>query len=190
MLEALDSARYVRFVRRFGTMLRSRTGTRTPAARAVIPELVGRRYRSLRKAASRLDGDAEPDAYHRTRIAGKRFRYALEFVADVYPGATSRVVRRTVALQDLLGAYQDGFVATDRLRRVAAERGDELGPSTVFAMGETAERYRREMEEARERVPQALGRLRGKTWKQLRSRMEAERPAAPAASAPAAAEPG
>jgi triphosphatase len=189
MLEAFDSARYARFVRRFGTMLRSRTGTRTPDARAVIPELVGRRYRALRKAARRLEGDAEPDDYHRTRIAGKRFRYALEFVADVYPGATSRVVRSTVVLQDLLGAYQDGFVATDRLRGLAAERGDELGPSTVFAMGETAERYRREMEEARERVPPAITRLRGKAWKRLRSRMEDERPAAPAA-APPTAEPG
>src|SRR5262249_25653201 len=76
MLEALDSARYARFVRRFGTMLRSRTGTRPPAARAVIPDLVGRRYRALRKAARRLDGEAVPDDYHRTRIAGKRFRYA------------------------------------------------------------------------------------------------------------------
>jgi CHAD domain-containing protein len=179
MLQALDSARYARFVRRFGTMLRSRTGTRTPAARAAVPELVGRRYRALRKAARRLDGGAEPADYHRTRIAGKRFRYALEFVADVYPGATARVVRRTVALQDLLGAYQDGQVATERLRRLAAERGAELGPSTVFAMGEIAERYRREMEEVRRRVRPTLSRLGGKTWKRLRNRMEAERPAAP-----------
>jgi CHAD domain-containing protein len=180
MLQALDSARYARFVRRFGTMLRSRTGTRTPAARASIPELVGRRYYGLRKAARRLGDGAEPTDYHRTRIAGKRFRYALEFVADVYPGATARVVRRTVALQDLLGAYQDGQVATERLRRLAAERGTELGPTTVFAMGEIAERYRREMQQARRRVPPTLSRLGGKAWKRLRNRMEAEHPATPA----------
>jgi hypothetical protein len=91
----------------------------------------------------------------------------------------SRVIRRTVALQDLLGAYQDGAVATDRLRRLAAERGAELGPGTVFAMGEIAERYRQEMEEARRRVPPTLKRARGKAWKRLRRRMDAERPAAP-----------
>jgi CHAD domain-containing protein len=178
MLQALDSSRYTRFVRRFATMLRSRTGTRTPAARAAVPDLVERRYRSLRKAARRLDGAPEPDDYHRARIAGKRFRYALEFVADVYPGAMGHVVRRTVALQDLLGAYQDGHVATERLRGLAADRGAELGPSTVFAMGEIAERYHREMEEQRWRVPPTLARLRGKAWKRLRTRMESERPAA------------
>jgi CHAD domain-containing protein len=180
MLQALDSPRYERFVRRFGTMLRSRTGTRTPPARAAVPKLVGRRYRALRKAARRLDGGAEPADYHRTRIAGKRFRYALEFVADVYPRATARVVRRTVALQDELGAYQDGQVATERLRRLAAERGAELGPSTVFAMGEIAERYRQDMEEARRRVTPTLARLQGKAWKRLRARMDAGHPAAPA----------
>jgi CHAD domain-containing protein len=178
MLQALDSSRYSRFVRRFATMLRSRTGTRTPAARAAVPDLVERRYRSLRKAARRLEDGASPEDYHRARIAGKRFRYALEFIADVYPGATGRVVRRTVALQDLLGAYQDGHVATERLRGLAAQRGVELGPSTVFAMGEIAERYRREMEEERRRIPPTLARLRGKAWKRLRTRMEAERPSA------------
>jgi CHAD domain-containing protein len=179
MLQALDSSRYSRFVRRFATMLRSRTGSRTPAARATVPDLVERRYASLRKAARRLENGAKPEDYHRARIAGKRFRYALEFVADVYPGSTARVVRRTVALQDLLGAYQDGHVATERLRGLAAERGMELGPRTVFAMGEIAERYRREMEEVRLRVPPTLARLRGKAWRRLRTRMEAERPAAP-----------
>jgi CHAD domain-containing protein len=181
MLQALDSSRYSRFVRRFASMLRSRAGSRTPAARDAVPDLVERRYGSLRKAARRLENRAKPEDYHRARIAGKRFRYALEFVADVYPGSTARVVRRTVALQDLLGAYQDGHVATERLRGLAAERGMELGPSTVFAMGEIAERYRPEMEEVRLRVPPTLARLRGKAWRRLRTRMEAERPAAPTA---------
>jgi hypothetical protein len=45
-------------------------------------------------------------------------------------------------------------------------------------MGEIAERYRREMEEERRRVPPTLARLRGKAWKRLRTRMESERPAA------------
>ena len=85
----------------------------------------------------------------------------------------------TTTEQDLLGAYQDGHVATDRLRGLAAERGVELGPNTVFAMGEIAERYRREMEEVRRGVPPTLAGLRGKAWKRLRTRMETERPAGP-----------
>lgn len=189
MLEALDSPRYERFVRRFGTMLRSRTGTRTPSALAVAPDLVEQRRRALRKARRRIGADAEPDAYHRLRIAGKRFRYALEFVSDVYPGETKRLVTRTVALQDVLGTYQDADVAIARLRQLARERGAILGPATVFAMGEIAERYRSQMKRSRARVAPTYERLRGKPWKRLRKRMEETRPPARVAPAPLAPPP-
>jgi triphosphatase len=181
MLDVLDSPRYDRLVRRFGAMLRSRSGTRTAPALAVAPDLVERRRRALRKAWRRIGDDAEPGAYHRLRIAGKRFRYALEFLSDVYPGETKRIVTRTVSLQDLLGAYQDADVAIGRLRQLAEERGAELGPATVFAMGEIAERYRLQMEESRGQVAATYERLRGKAWKRLRERMEATRPATPLA---------
>jgi triphosphatase len=176
MLEALDSPRYERFVRRFGAMLRSRAGTRTPSALAVAPDLVERRRRALRKAWRPIGDDAQPSAYHRLRIAGKRFRYALEFVSDVYPGETKRVVTRTVALQDVLGAYQDADVAIGRLRQLAEDRGAVLGPATVFAMGEIAELYRARMDESRGQAAAAYKRLGGKAWKRLRKRMEATRP--------------
>jgi CHAD domain-containing protein len=176
MLQALDSARYERFVRRFGSLLRTRSGARTPPALAAAPALVERRHRALRKAARRTGPGAEPAAYHRMRIAGKRFRYALEFVAGVYPGATQRLVRRTVALQDLLGAYQDGDVAIERLRRLAGERGAELGPATVFAMGEVAERYRHAMADSRSRVEATFARLEGKPWKRFRRHLAASAP--------------
>ena len=175
MLEALDSPRYERCVRRLGTLLRTRTGARTPSALVAAPELVERRHRALRKAARRIGPDAEPEVYHRLRIVGKRFRYALEFLADVYPGATKPLVRRTTSLQDLLGGYQDADVAIGRLRRLADERGTELGPATVFAMGEIAERYRSGMDDLRGRAAPAVARLQGKRWKELRKRLEADR---------------
>jgi triphosphatase len=168
MLEALDSQRYERLVRRFGAMVRSRSGTRTPPARAVAPELIERRHRGLRKAMRRVEAENEPEAYHRMRIAGKRFRYALEFLADVYPGQTKPLVRRTVALQDLLGAFQDGHVAIERLRSLAAEQGTELGPETVFLMGEVAERHRAAIADIPRRIAPAYERLDGKTWKRFR----------------------
>ena len=183
MLEALDSPRYQRFIRRFGAMLRARSGTRTGPARAVAPDLVRRRHRALRKAMRRVDSEGEPETYHRLRIAGKRFRYALEFLSDVYPGETARLVRRTVALQDLLGDYQDAHVAIARLRVLAAERGGALGPEAVFAMGEVAERYRSGMEEIRGRVARVHSRLDGKAWKRFRKHMDAERPPPPVAPA-------
>jgi CHAD domain-containing protein len=176
-LEALDSTRYARFVRRFGSMLRSRSGTRSAAALAVAPDLVEQRHAALAKAMKRIDADAPASAYHRLRIACKRFRYALEFLGDVYPDAASRLVKRTVALQDVLGAYQDGDVAIARLRDLATARSDELGPETIFAMGEIAERYRSSMAEARGRVARTYKPLGGKPWKQFRKQMEAARPA-------------
>ena len=176
MLQALDSARYERFVRRFGSMLRSRTGARTPAGLAAAPDLVERRHRALRKAMKRIDENAEPAAYHRLRIASKRFRYALEFLSDLYPGETKPIVNRTVELQDLLGEYQDADVAIARLRELAAARGAELGPEAVFAMGEIAERYRARMDATRDQVPSTHARLTGRVWKQLLEQLEAARP--------------
>jgi CHAD domain-containing protein len=173
MLQALDSPRYERFVRRFGAMLRSRSGTRTSPARAVAPELVARRHRALRKAMKHAAAEPDPSTYHRLRIVAKRFRYALEFLSDIYPGETARLVRRTVAFQDLLGDYQDANVATARLRALSSEHADELGPETVFAMGELAARNRWAMEGLDRRVAATYAKLDGKAWKRLRKQMNA-----------------
>jgi CHAD domain-containing protein len=183
MLKELDSARYDRFVRRFGAMLRTRTGSRTPAARAVAPDLIEGRHRGLRKARKRIGDGTNPEAYHRLRIVGKRFRYALEFLSDVYPGETKPLIRRTVELQDLLGDYQDGQVAIDRLRELATHRAEDLGPEAVFAMGEVAQRYRGGMADIGERTERAYARVSGKQWKGLRKTLEGARPDAPAPAA-------
>src|SRR5262249_19378386 len=159
MLSAFDSPQYARFVRRFGTLLRTRSGVRTPAALALAPDLVERRQASMRKAARKIGPGCLPSAYHRLRIASNRFRYALGFLADLSPGATEAVVKRTVALQDLLGEHQDADVGALRLRRLAAERGAELGPQTVFAMGEIAERYQHAMAGLQRRAPAAFARV-------------------------------
>jgi CHAD domain-containing protein len=83
-----------------------------------------------------------------------------------------------VALQDILGLNQDADVAIARLRDLARERGRELGPEPVFAMGEIAERYRREMQKLQARFPAAYARLDGKEWRAFRRLIEAGRPAA------------
>jgi CHAD domain-containing protein len=140
------------------------------------PELVERRHRALRKAARRITARAPADDYHRLRIAGKRFRYALEFVADVYPGATERLVKRMAGLQDVLGAHQDADVAVARLRALAAERSAELGPATVFAMGEVAERYGQSMPGLRSDARRQFAAVEGKEWNRLREVLEAARP--------------
>ena len=180
MLEVFDSRRYAAFVTQFGRLVRvrapSRSGHAALPARSVAPELVELRFRQVRKAASQIRPDSEPAEYHRLRIRCKRFRYALEFVADVYPDHTRPLIRRLAALQDVLGLHQDAEVAIDRLRRLAAERGGELEPTTIFAMGEIAERYRNSMGELRARYPAAYARATGKAWKSFRKVLEDQRP--------------
>lgn len=187
MLADLDSRRYELFVGRFGRMLRSSRGRRTgPAglpARAVAPDLIEDRFRAFQKTAKQIGAGSPATDYHRVRIRGKRLRYALEFLSDLYPGETRPLVRRVIALQDLLGLHQDADVAIDRLRRLAVKPGAELRPDTVFAMGEIAERYRLSTAELRDRFPKAYRRVIGKIWKAFAELLEGERSAlAPAGS--------
>ncbi len=53
---------------------------------------------------------------------------------------------------------------------------DALGPETIFAMGEIAERYRQSMIDLRARFPKAYRQVSRRRWKALRKAMEAKRP--------------
>jgi CHAD domain-containing protein len=183
MLEALDSRRYDAFVSRFGRFLRARsrrlTGAAAVPALAVAPDLIEARFRKLRSRGDRIGPDSEAAEFHRLRIQGKRFRYSLEFLGDLYPGQTRTLIKRLVVVQDVLGLHQDADVAITRLRGLAAERGRELEPATIFAMGEIAERYRRSMASLRAQFPGAYKRVRKKPWKSLRQVLEEQRPEPP-----------
>jgi len=183
MLTAFDSRRYELFVSSFGRLLRTARGRRTgPAsmpALAVAPDLIGARFRALRKAGDEIETGSPAADYHRVRIRGKRFRYALEFLAEVYQGRSRPLTRRVVALQDILGLHQDAEVAIERLRGLAREHGDELPAETIFAMGEIAERYRREALALRAAFPKAYARATGKSWRAFAKQIEAERPEQP-----------
>ena len=147
LLEALDSRRYESFVNRFGRALRARprrgAGPWSVARARGCARADRRPLRLVPKAARRIDADSPPDDYHRLRIRGKRLRYTLEFLGDLYPDDTKPLVKRLTALQDILGEHHDAVVAIERLRDLAAAGDDRLAPPTAFAMGEIAERYRR-----------------------------------------------
>jgi triphosphatase len=181
MLEMLDSRRYESFVSRFSRTLRARHVARSgPAAQpalALAPELIATRYRSVRKAANRIGPDSPAAEYHRLRIRGKRLRYALEFLGDLYPGRTQPLIKRLVAVQDLLGRHQDADVAIDRLRQLALSGTDDLDPRTIFAMGEIAERHRQAAIQLRAQFPAAYARLSNKRWKNFHKVLEDKRPA-------------
>ena len=181
MLEALDSARYERLEASFGEMLRRGPGAerelaqgngRAPEGEPVTsaaPALISARYRKWRKAAGRLDESSSPDDFHDLRKKGKRLRYALEFVSEVYGRPVAGPVSTLKALQDDLGDHQDAVVAAETLRELGTTTGGPRVPrGAAFTMGVFSERYRREAAEIR---PAVLGSkpfralLKGRNWK-------------------------
>ena len=93
---------------------------------------------AARALSRRLDHVLEPGAdlsglapgeLHVLRIQAKRLRYAAEFFAPLYPpGPVKRFVRRVAALQERLGALNDGTVAGGLMAALGgAERGHAAG---------------------------------------------------------------
>lgn len=197
LLEALDSDRYARFESSFAEMLRrgpeESQGVGTPGALSngfsgisaagvsvleAAPGLLGRRYRTWRKAAGRLDESSHPEDYHDLRKKGKRLRYALEFFSGVYgEKATGALVGPLKAVQDSLGRHQDAIVAADLLREIAVST-PRLPKRTVFAMGLLAQRYHAEAEALRTSSTAAKeyrALYGGKVWNGFEKLMEKER---------------
>ena len=174
MLEALDSARYERLEASFGEMLRRGPGTERELARSnghspesepitsAAPGLISARYRKWRKAARALDEPSAPENFHDLRKRGKRLRYALEFVSEVYGKPTEGLIKPLKALQDDLGDHQDAVVAAATLRELGTTTGGPRVPrGAAFTMGVFSERYIREAAEIRSGV------LRSKPFRAL-----------------------
>jgi CHAD domain-containing protein len=191
LLEALDSPRFDRFISSFialvrrGPLRRSRA-SRAPAE-AVAPQLIGSRYRAARKAGGRIRKRSEASDYHRLRIRCKRLRYAIEFLAPIYGDPAAELAGRLAKVQDALGKHQDAVVAVDRLRQIALEERPPLPPATVFAMGQVAGRYQRQMRRLRKAFPSAYAGISGRPWRDLSKAMKRAQPGAPVSAPPALA---
>lgn len=184
MLRALDSRRYARLVESFGEFLRRGPSRRAQASRQPIlasgPNLVRKPYRKFRKLGDPLTQASPAESYHELRKKGKRLRYALEFLSDIYGEPAEDLVKALKRLQDVLRDHQDAEVATSYLRELAVVRGrsPKLPPETVFVMGGIAHRYEVQARELRASFPKAYEGIKGKRWKKLRRVMEKARPEA------------
>jgi CHAD domain-containing protein len=108
------------------------------------PELLDRQWRKLRKRARNLDlSDAA--SFHKFRIAAKRHRYTIEFLASRYPKKQVKpYLKRVVAIQDVLGEMRDALVAKELIGQLG------LPP----ALRATAKKWlARRADECRERFP-------------------------------------
>jgi CHAD domain-containing protein len=180
MLKLLDSRRYEEFLEGFAGFLQRgptrRVGAQPPVL-AAAPELIARRYRKARRLARAITEASPPEAYHALRIRLKRLRYAVEFLAPLYGRPARALIRRVVALQDLLGRHQDACTAVAHLRELALAPRRKLPPATLFVMGQIAGHTLREAEALRRRFPKAYRKLEGRPWRALHAAMEDKRPA-------------
>ncbi len=185
MLGALNSDRYDRFVSSFAGMLRRgpegeecEEGVANEPIVVVAPDLVSRRFKKWRKAGKDLSEESPPEEYHEFRKEGKRLRYALEFLKDVYgEKATVGLVKPLKELQDGLGRHQDLIVAAELLENVVADTR-RLSPRTAFAMGSLSERNLQEAADLRASLPRSKpyrALVKGKKWEGFEKAMEKQR---------------
>ncbi|HUQ64481.1 MAG TPA: CYTH and CHAD domain-containing protein [Acidimicrobiales bacterium] len=125
------------------------------AAVELLPELVSRPWRHVKKAVGELDANSPPEALHEVRIRVKRARYAAEAAAPVI-GKKARGFGKALAdAQGVLGDYQDAMVAEKWLRGAIVR----AGAVQAMAAGELIAVQRAEAVACREEWPAA--------WRQL-----------------------
>ena len=174
MLEALDSNRCERLLASFsGTLRRGRSPTPTAPVLEAAPDLLRDRYKKVRKRANTLREDSPPEHFHELRKKGKRLRYALEPLQEIYGKPAQKMVKLLKEIQDDLGDHQDLIVAAGLMEELGVA-GDRP-PQAVFSMGSMAEGYRREASKIRAGFlgSKSLRTLKnGKPWKKLRKKLE------------------
>ncbi|MCL4507235.1 MAG: CHAD domain-containing protein [Chloroflexi bacterium] len=174
LLAVLDSRRYERLVSAFTRFLKKPDelpdAAGTPA-RATAPALIRRRYRKTRKLGDQLTAESPPAEYHRARIAAKRLRYSLEFVARLYGKPAKRALSCMVALQNMLGLFQDTRMAVARLRALSAPKADatpQPPPATLLALEQAAQRYEHLGAALLLQFPAVYAEMKGKDWRNLK----------------------
>jgi triphosphatase len=186
LLQALDSARYERLTTGLSALAQQGAGQRTVTghlpALAVVPGLIEQRHRAAVKAAKRARRSGDAPDFHRVRIRGKRLRYALEFVNELYGEPATTFTKQLSQLQDLLGTIQDCQVAMERLHTLATRAQPPLSRPAVFLMGAVADGARREGERLLHKAHAKLQLLRGDEWHRLAHTLESRKLAEQAAA--------
>jgi CHAD domain-containing protein len=94
-------------------------GADGPAAE-VMPPLVTRPWRRLRKEVRQAEDDPPDEVLHQIRIRAKRARYAAEAVEPVFGKPAEDFADAIADLQGVLGDHQDAVVGEGWLREAAA----------------------------------------------------------------------
>ncbi|HJS89885.1 MAG TPA: CHAD domain-containing protein [Steroidobacteraceae bacterium] len=185
MLRALDAKPTRNWLESLPARLRRPTpaAARAASGRAtallVVPDLIRKSYRKLRKCASRLTAESSISEYHKVRVRTKKLRYALEVVASTYARSAEDMLAALLKLQSRLGTQHDSDVLARYLTELAAHPPAEFGPRTLFLMGRMSELRARKAAQMGGKIEKSWRKVRGKRWKALRARMKELRDAAP-----------
>jgi CHAD domain-containing protein len=139
LLADLQSKRYYKLRRDFATFLTTPgAGTCESPEPGIVERVrdfagsaIWRRY-ELWRAYEVILPNAESETLHQARIAGKRFRYTLEFFADALGPNVEQALTPLIALQENLGALQDGVTARAHVAARFVERDDAVGDYDAF----------------------------------------------------------
>ncbi len=139
----------------------------------VAARVLRRRMAQVRRRGDRLNAQSPDADLHALRIRVKRLRYALEFLAPLYPKAAARLLPCLVALQDGLGRRQDAVISARQIRALA-DADHRLAPGARLAMGELAAQRRAEIEPERASIAAAYAAARGKPWRRMQRALAAQ----------------
>jgi CHAD domain-containing protein len=108
-------------------------------AEEVMPPLVAKPWRRLRKTVRNAGPDPTDEDLHQIRIRAKRARYAAEAVEPVIGKPAERFADAAADLQDVLGDQHDAVVGEAWLRQAArSARRDEAVVAGVLIAAEQA----------------------------------------------------
>jgi CHAD domain-containing protein len=155
VLEVLDSDRYV-------TLLEDLTSAAADppvagdgeggARRAadVLPSLVHKRWKSIKRAVESLGEDPPDPALHQVRIQAKRLRYAAEAAAGVIGPPARNLASAIAKVQTVLGDHQDAVVAEGWLRKFGSSNSASPNSmSQALVAGELVALQRQRQQETR-----------------------------------------
>lgn len=113
-------------------------------ARVLLPGLLRRPWRELRRSVEHLGSEAADSELHRVRLGAKQLRYAAELAAPVLGERARRLSRAARSLQDVLGDHHDAVAAECWLLRAGA-----VGDPTVGLVAERCIAIERQCQAAR-----------------------------------------
>ena len=150
LFNELKSERYLNLIERL------QQATHDPAvveSAVTLPELAKMEFTKLRNAIRQAGDLPSNSKIHKTRIRTKRARYAAELAEPIVGKPATRFIKKSRAVQDVLGAHQDAIQAESHIRAFLKQ---STSARAAFVAGRMVERQRRRREKAREDVQRLL----------------------------------